>query len=61
MFISSKFTATLKTTKDLPLKSVYLVVMGAPKRHWQNVDAWGPEGETGTPQPDAQWGYEIKY
>ena len=58
---ASKGTATLKTTKDRPLKSVYLVVMGAPKRHWQNVDAWGPEGETGTPQPDAQWGYEIKY
>ena len=52
-------TATLKTSKERPLSSLYLVVMGAPTRHWRNVDAWGPEGEQ-TPQPDAQWAYEIK-
>ena len=61
MCSASKGTAMLKTTKTRPLRSVYLVVMGAPKRHWQNVDAWGPDGEVGNIQPDAQWGYEIKY
>ena len=60
MCSTTKGTATLKTTKERPLKSLYLVVMGAPTRHWRNVDAWGPEGEQ-TPQPDAQWAYEIKY
>ena len=59
MCSTTKGTATLKTTKERPLKSLYLVVMGAPTRHWRNVDAWGPEGEQ-TPQPDAQWAYEIK-
>ena len=54
-------TATLKTPKDCQLRSLYLVVMGAPTRHWRNVDAWGPEGEQQAPQPDAQWPYEIKY
>ena len=54
-------TATLKTPKDCQLRSLYLVVMGAPTRHWRNVDAWGPDGEEQTPQPDAQWPYEIKY
>ncbi len=52
-------TATLKTSKSRPLSSLYLVVMGAPTRHWSNVDNWGPE-EGKDIVPDAQWPYEIK-
>ncbi|MGN0282743.1 MAG: DUF6055 domain-containing protein [Prevotella sp.] len=59
MYSAKNGTATLKTSKERPLKSLYLVVMGAPTRHWRNVDAWGPEGEQ-EPQPDAQWAYEVK-
>ena len=51
-------TATLKTSKNRPLRSLYLVVMGAPTRHWRNVDAWGADGE-GKTLSDAQWPYEI--
>ena len=56
--LAKKGTATLKTSKNRPLRSLYLVVMGAPSRHWRNVDTWGPEGE-GKQQTDAQWPYEI--
>ena len=55
---AKKGTATLKTSKNRPLRSLYLVVMGAPARHWRNVDAWGQEGET---VKDAQWPYEISF
>ena len=55
---AKKGTATLKTSKNRPLRSLYLVVMGAPARHWRNVDAWGQEGETAK---DAQWPYEISF
>lgn len=60
MCSDKKGTATLKTSKQRPLSSLYLVVMGAPTRHWRNVDAWGPDGEQQNAQPDAQWPYEIK-
>ena len=59
MCSARKGTATLKTSRDHPLRSLYLVVMGAPTRHWRNVDALGPDGEQQEPQPDAQWPYEI--
>ena len=52
-------TATLKTSKSHPLRSLYLVVMGAPTQHWRNVDHWGQEDGQNV-QADAQWPYEIK-
>lgn len=52
-------TATLKTSKSRPLRSLYLVVMGAPTQHWPNVDHWGQEDGQNV-QADAQWPYEIK-
>lgn len=52
--------ATLKTSKSHPLRSLYLVVMGAPTKHWRNVDHWGQK-EGQKVQADAQWPYEIKF
>lgn len=53
-------TATLKTSKSRPLSSLYLVIMGAPTRHWRNVEHWGPEDGNDTVS-DAQWPYEVKF
>ena len=42
-----------KTPKDGDIESLWLVVMGAPTKHWQNID--GPKNPG-----DAQWPYKIK-
>lgn len=60
MCSAKKGTATLKTSKTRPLRSLYLVVMGAPTQHWRNVDHWGAE-EGKNVEPDAQWPYEVRF
>lgn len=56
---AARGTATLKAPQGERLRSLYLVVMGAPKVHWRNVDAWGAGGQH-EPEPDAQWPYQIR-
>ncbi|MCH5223045.1 MAG: hypothetical protein J1E82_03315 [Muribaculaceae bacterium] len=49
----AKGKVTFKTPKSGDIEKLWLVVMGAPTEHWQNVD--GPDNPG-----DAQWPYSIK-
>lgn len=48
----SKGSITFKVSPEMQLRALYMVVMGAPTRHWHN-----PSPEKGS---DAQWPYRIK-
>ena len=49
----AKGKITFKTPKSGDIEKLWLVIMGAPTEHWQNVD--GPDNPG-----DAQWPYSIK-
>ena len=49
----AKGKITFKTPKSGDIEKLWLVVMGAPTEHWQNID--GPDNPG-----DAQWPYSIK-
>lgn len=53
MHSEAKGKITYKTPMEGGIEKLWLVVMGAPSEHWQNID--GPENPG-----DAQWPYSIK-